>query len=226
MSEPFSDSQVLRSWEANARPWIGVIRDDRIESRRLVTNAAIIDAVVDRRARSALDIGCGEGWLARELSAMDIHTIGVDAIPELIEHARTLGPGDFRVASYEDIVTGALDVTVDVAVANFSLIGREAVDALIHYSPRLLNPGGALVIQTLHPVIASADAPYVDGWREGSWTGIDGEFRDAPPWYFRTLSTWFTLLRASGLFVSRLLEPVHPVTKKPLSVIFVASVSS
>jgi 2-polyprenyl-3-methyl-5-hydroxy-6-metoxy-1,4-benzoquinol methylase len=226
VSEPpppaFTDARILQSWEANAQPWIGAIREERIESRRLVTNDAIVEAVVSRAPRSGLDIGCGEGWLTRHLSGLGIPTIGVDAVPELIEHARSAGAGDFRVASYEEIAQGCLDVTVDVAVANFSLIGHEAVDALIRASPRLLTPGGALVIQTLHPVVASADLPYVDGWRPGSWTGIEGDFRDPAPWYFRTLTTWFALLGDAGYRVSRFLEPIHPVTKKPLSVIFVA----
>jgi 2-polyprenyl-3-methyl-5-hydroxy-6-metoxy-1,4-benzoquinol methylase len=222
VSQPFSDARILQSWEANARPWIGAIRDERIESRRLVTNAAIVDAVVSRTPRSVLDIGCGEGWLAHHLSSLGIHTIGVDAVPELIEHARRSGAGDFHVASYEEIARGVLDVTADVAVANFSLIGYEAVDALVRSSPRLLNPGGALIIQTLHPVVASADAPYVDGWRPGSWTGIDGDFVDPPPWYFRTLSTWFALLVDAGYRVGRFLEPIHPLGKKPVSAIFIA----
>jgi 2-polyprenyl-3-methyl-5-hydroxy-6-metoxy-1,4-benzoquinol methylase len=223
MTDPFSDAKILESWETNARPWIGVIRDERIESRRLVTNAAIIDAIVRRSPRSVLDVGCGEGWLARQLSRLGMHTIGVDAVPELIDHARSLGPDDFRVASYEEIVAGALDVRVDAVVANFSLIGHEAVDALIRFVPNLLNDGGALVIQTVHPVVASAGALYVDGWRPGSWTGIEGDFRDPAPWYFRTLSTWFALLSGAGFCVRQFLEPVHPVTHQPLSAIFVAS---
>jgi hypothetical protein len=37
----------------------------------------------------------------------------------------------------------------------------------------LLNAGGTAIVQTLHPVIACGDAPYVDGWRHrgtfGPW---------------------------------------------------------
>jgi 2-polyprenyl-3-methyl-5-hydroxy-6-metoxy-1,4-benzoquinol methylase len=214
---------VLRSWEANAQPWIGAIRDEAIESRRLVTNAAIVDAVMSRGPKSVLDIGCGEGWLTRRLASFGIRTIGVDAVPELIEHARNAGPGDFRVASYEQIALGSLNVTVDIAVANFSLIGHESVDELVRFVLRLLNPGGALVIQTLHPVIASADSPYVDGWRAGSWAGIEGDFRDPPPWYFRTLESWIALLSGAGFHLERLIEPIHPGTRKPASVIFVGT---
>ena len=41
-----------------------------------------------------LDIGCGEGWLARALEAEGIRVTGIDAVPGLIERARvrTLHP--------------------------------------------------------------------------------------------------------------------------------------
>ncbi|MEP7154069.1 MAG: class I SAM-dependent methyltransferase [Nitrospira sp.] len=32
-----------------------------------------------------LDLGCGEGWLARELSARQIDDVGLDATAQLIE---------------------------------------------------------------------------------------------------------------------------------------------
>ncbi|MBA3466016.1 MAG: class I SAM-dependent methyltransferase, partial [Gemmatimonadaceae bacterium] len=86
----------------------------------------------------------------------------------------------------------------------------------------LLDRGGAFIVQTLHPVVAGGDLPYEDGWREGSWTGFSTEFTDPAPWYFRTLESWIRLFREGGLRVMELREPVHPVTRKPASVIFIA----
>lgn len=120
------------------------------------------------------------------------------------------------------IAAGALDLSVDLAVANFSLIGRESVDRLLGYGPRLLTPGGTLVIQTLHPVVATGNAPYEDGWREGSWAGFGADFSDPAPWYFRTTESWVRLLVASGFRLLELREPLHPISGKPASLIFVA----
>lgn len=219
---PLSDAKVIDSWLKNAAPWTTAVRQQQIESRKLVTDGAILGAVKARVPRSVLDIGCGEGWLVRALAAQGVRATGVDVVPDLIERATAAGGGDFRIASYEDIVAGAFDGTVDVAVANFSLIGNESVDALVHYAPSLLTAGGALIVQTLHPAFANGDEPYADGWRTGSWAGFSQEFTDPAPWYFRRLESWVALFAGSGLNLVQMQEPLHPTTRRPASVIFVA----
>ena len=221
-SDPLSDARIVDSWRKNASPWTAAVRENQIASRTLVTNKAIVDAVLSRSPRTVLDIGCGEGWLARSLSEHGIRAIGVDAVPALIEQARKAGGGEFRVMSYEDIAVGSLDVSVDLVVANFSLIGKESVENVIRRAPSLLNSRGSLVIQTLHPVASCGDESYSDGWRTGSWAGFSEEFSDPAPWYFRTMESWETLLADSGFRILETREPVHPETGKPASVIFIA----
>ncbi len=223
MKSEFSDEQVVEAWQENAAPWTDAVRGRKIESRNLVTDSAIVDAVISRNPQKVLDIGCGEGWLSRALAQRGIQCIGVDVVPDLIAKAQALGGGDFRVASYEEIAGGVLDEKVDVAVANFSLIGGPAVDAMIARTPELLNRDGSFIIQTPHPLVSTSEQPYVDGWREGSWAGCGGNFAKPAPWYFRTVESWVKLLRGSGLQLLELREPVHPVTGKPASLILIAS---
>ncbi|MDQ6689196.1 MAG: class I SAM-dependent methyltransferase, partial [Gemmatimonadota bacterium] len=211
-SDPLSDARIVDSWKQNASPWTAAVRENRIESRKLVTNDAIIDAVVSRAPRTVLDIGCGEGWLVRALAEHGIAGIGVDAVPVLIDQATRAGGGEFRVASYEAIADGGLDVNVDAAVANFSLIGKESVEGVIRRVPALLAKGGALIVQTLHPLIATGDMPYEDGWRHGSWAGFSCDFADPAPWYFRTVDTWKKVLTESGFDSIEVREPLHPAT--------------
>jgi 2-polyprenyl-3-methyl-5-hydroxy-6-metoxy-1,4-benzoquinol methylase len=215
-------AEIAASWEENAGAWTAVVRAGAIPSRRAGTDAAILAAVRRSPGRRVLDVGCGEGWLVRALGERGVRSIGVDAVPALVERAREAGGGEFRVASYEEIAAGGLDVRADVVVANFALIGRESVEGLVRGVPRLLAPGGAFIVQTLHPLIATGDLPYADGWRAGSWAGFDASFSDPAPWYFRTMESWVRLLVESGFRLRELREPLHPATGRPASVVFVA----
>jgi 2-polyprenyl-3-methyl-5-hydroxy-6-metoxy-1,4-benzoquinol methylase len=221
-NDNLSDARIIHSWHQNASPWTDAVRGNQIESRTLVTNRAIIDAVLSRSPQTVLDIGCGEGWLVRALGERGVRAIGVDVVPALIEQATRAGGGEFGVASYEQIAAGELDIVVDVVVANFALIGKESVEGIIRRAPTLLTEKGALIIQTLHPLVAGADLPYEDGWRRGSWAGFSDEFSHPAPWYFRTLESWKALLRNAGFKALQVREPIHPGTGQPASVIFIA----
>ncbi len=197
------------------------MRERQIESRRLVTDQAMVDAILSCSPRAVLDVGCGEGWLVRALARLNIAAVGIDVVPELIEAATHAGDGDFRVMSYGEIAAGALDLSVDLLACNFSLLGKESVEGLFLAARSLLGPGEPLIVQTLHPMVACGDLPYRDGWRDGSWTGISGNFSDPAPWYFRTLESWSKLFTASGFRLREIREPLHPETQKPVSVIFI-----
>jgi SAM-dependent methyltransferase len=219
---PDRDKKIIDSWGKNALPWTAAVREGEIESRILVTDQAIIDAVLSSSPDSVLDLGCGEGWLVRELASRVTRAVGVDAIPALIDQARRAGGGEFIVAAYEGILNGWVDGQFDVAVCNFSLFGKEVVESLFAAVPSLLRPGGLFVVQTLHPVVANGESAYVDGWRDGSWAGFGPDFVDPPPWYFRTVDNWLALFSAYGFGLRETLEPVNPKTGTPASIIFVA----
>lgn len=223
--DPLSDAKIVESWHTNAVPWTQAVRDGEIESRRLVTDRAIVDAVMSRTPESVLDLGCGEGWLVRALAERGVRAIGVDVVPALIDAAINAGGGDFRVVSYDEVAAGALQLTTDVVVCNFALIGKESVESLICRAPSLLRSNGAMIVQTLHPLVACGEMPYEDGWRPGSWNGFSNTFRDPAPWYFRTMESWIRLFTRCGLRVVEVREPVHPASHRPASVLFVAEVS-
>jgi len=218
-----SETHILQSWTANAAAWTKAVRNREIPSRVRATDAAIVAAVDDLKPRTVLDLGCGEGWLAHALAERGYDVLGVDAIPALIEQAKTMGKAAFEVAGYEQITESGLGGRrYDAVVINFALFGEDSVPKLLRRMPDLLKPGGRLVIQTLHPVVANGDQIYADGWRKGSWAGFSDAFTDPAPWYFRTLGTWVTMVSASGLAIDEMREPVDPQTGKPASVIFIA----
>lgn len=225
-TDPHSEAKIVESWQRNAVPWTRTVRAGQIESRRLVTDRAVVDAVLSRAPRTAIDIGCGEGWLTRALASQGIRMWSVDVIPALIEQARAAGGGEFRTMSYAELARGGLDAEADLAVCNFSLLGKESVEQVFSALSALLRPDGSFIVQTLHPPSACGDAPYRDGWRSGSWTGFGEDFSDPAPWYFRTLESWIRLFTDHGLRLLELREPLHPANDQPASVVFVAQHST
>ncbi len=217
-----NEQKIIDSWHANAGNWIDIIDNNGIESRRLVTNKAIVDAVCKSKPSSVLDVGCGEGWLLKELNEKGIAVTGVDVIPELVEKAKSKVDGNFFVASYEDICLNKISFPklFDTIVINFALIGKESTENLLSYLPDLLISSGKLFIQTLHPGSRKSINDYKSGWKEGSWDGLGEQFSMPYQWYFRTMEDWLFLLKKSGFTKIDSTEIKHPQSGKPLSVIF------
>ncbi|MGI9457188.1 MAG: class I SAM-dependent methyltransferase [Aeoliella sp.] len=222
--DPLNDAKIVDSWRKNASPWTAAVREGQIESRRLSTDGAIVDAILDSSPHSVIDIGCGEGWLSRVLVERGIKVLGIDVVPELISEAQRAGGGDYRVASYEEVIAGNLEASADVVVCNFSLLGKDCVEGLLRAVPTLLNSQGSCIVQTLHPMSSCGDSPYQDGWREGSWDGFSTDFSDPAPWYFRTTESWKMLFKESGFRIREVREPTYPEKGEPVSTIFIAEV--
>lgn len=221
-----SDTNIIDSWLQNAKPWIAAIRNSEIESRSLITNEAIIKTILRKAPKTVLDIGCGEGWLARELNKSGINTLGIDVVPELVEAANKQGGGKFKLVSYEELTQSIVKGKFDVIVCNFSLLGHESVTNIFQQIPYMLNERGHFIIQTIHPVVGCGDFKYEDGWRKGSWAGFSDNFINPPPWYFRTLETWKALFQLNGFKLNETFEPLNPKTKNAASVIFVAELAA
>lgn len=217
-----NEKKIIHSWHLNADNWIGLIEKNGIESRRLATNKAIIGAVCRELPSLVLDIGCGEGWLAKELYDKGFDVNGVDIVPHLVEKTRSKVPGDFWVASYEEISRNKIQFPhlYDVIVINFALIGKESTENLLAALPRYLSPAGKLIIQTLHPYGRRAINDYVSGWKQGSWDGLSADFVMPYDWYFRTMEDWLYLFHQCGFKDILVSEIVHPQSLNPISVIF------
>lgn len=218
-----ASARMLRSWERNAAAWTDAVRARRIASRNAGTDAAIVEAVLEGHAKRVIDVGCGEGWLARELAHRGCGVVGIDASETLIASARALGGARFEAMSYADLPAraDALGAPFDVAVCNFSLLDEDLAPVLAGVR-RVLAAQGRLVVQTVHPWIACGDAPYVDGWRVETFAGFGAGFVEPMPWYFRTLASWIERIAEAGFGVGRIGEPTD-ASGRPLSLVIVAT---
>lgn len=221
MREPSVHDRIAESWTDNAEAWTQVVRDGLIPSRQAGTDAAIVDACLRLAPGPVLDVGCGEGWLVRELAARGITATGIDVSAALIERAIERGGGDFAVGTYDQLER---DATIAAGpwrgiVCNFSLLG-DPVSPLLSALRTRLAPGGTLLVQTVHSWSARGDAPYRSEWRTEAFDAFAVAFPTPMPWYYRTLASWHGEFAAAGLRVTRLDEPLHPSTGAPLSLLF------
>ncbi len=218
------ESQLLKLWQANATPWTAAVRGGHIASRALATDRAVLDAVLARQPRRVLDVGCGEGWLTRALTAHGVDTLGLDAVPALVEQARQLKQGRFGVARIGELMASPQVADFDAWVCNFSLFHPDDGVALAAAAAHRLPSHGTLIVQTLHENATAAGAGSPDGWQPGSWgpCGQVAAFAEPIPWYFRSAASWRALLAAQGFGVVRCAEPAHPDTGVALSLLITA----
>ena len=106
----------------------------------------LLDAMPDP-CRTALDIGCGDGLLARAMAQRSEHVTGIDPDHTTIEEARRLGDDDHIVEFVEgDFLTHAFDNRdFDFITAVASLHHMPTVEALSK-TKDLLGPGGTLFV--------------------------------------------------------------------------------
>lgn len=99
-------------------------------------------------AKTALDVGCGDGVISRAIAARGISTLGIDASPKMIELARSQSAGspsiEYRVADIlsNPVPPSKFDVVVSVAMAHHAPLER-----VVEYLASAVAPGGRVIIQ-------------------------------------------------------------------------------
>ena len=248
-NEGTARAALRTSWNENAEAWTSAVREQKIPSRRLATDAAIVEACADVLASSAgnrvLDVGCGEGWLSHALAARGAKVLGIDGSEGLIARCHSeersdeesaVARGDeqqiprsarndsaFEVCSYEALRddAGRVPGPFDLIVCNFALLDDLVTETLAALRRRIITPVGRVIVHTVHPWIAVGDGAYEDGWRVETFAAFESPFPAHMPWYFRTVGSWIRAAERAGLRVAELREPLHPETRRPLSLLMV-----
>ncbi|GGO09574.1 methyltransferase [Microbispora rosea subsp. aerata] len=106
----------------------------------------------------ALDVGCGDGLLARKLTSRAKRVTGVDRSPEMIARARELCAGRPELTFVEgDFLTAALPAERYDFVCSVSAIHHMDFEAALTRMRDLLRPGGTLVVVGLAREASAAD---------------------------------------------------------------------
>jgi SAM-dependent methyltransferase len=144
------------AWESQAEAWAQWARTPGHDHFFWRYNLPRFLELVPDPGELTVDIGCGEGRVARVLTSRGHRVVGVDGSPTL---ARLASMHEEPVAAtVGDAASLPLrTASADLAVAFMSLQDIDDLDGSVREAARVLRPGGALCIAILHPVVTAGD---------------------------------------------------------------------
>ena len=175
-------------------------------------------------ARRVLDVGTGEGQVARlAVEGGAELVVGVDPTRAQVAEADARGGGP----AYARGGAAALPFTsacFDAVIACLVFEHIEAVDEAIAEVGRVLAPGGRFLFFLNHPLLQTPNSGWIDDdvldppeqyWRIGDYLVEDRSLEEVEhgvfiPFIHRPLSRYVNALAANRLVVTRMEEPSPP----------------
>ena len=180
--------------------------------------------LVDRHlasARRVLDVGCGEGQVARRLAAQGVEVVGLDPTPSQVVEARLRGGGPVYAQSAAEQLP-VRSASFDAVVMCLVLEHLDPFEPAIHEIARVLEPGGRFVLMLNHPLLQTPGSGWIDDhileeqyWRVGPYLRDDSRMEEvAPgielPFMHRPLSRYVQVMGEVGLLIEDMDEPAPP----------------
>jgi SAM-dependent methyltransferase len=204
-------------WEANSEWWAQTFTagaDPEYEHQ-------IIPLVLEhlRGTSRVLDIGCGEGQVARQVAACGRQlVVGIDPAPAQLARAVGRGGGArYGRASGERLPFR--DGSFDAAVCCLVIEHVPDVEAVFGEVARVLAPGGRFLLLVNHPMFQGVGSGLVDDhilgeryWRVGPYLHEDVVVEEVDPgvhipFAHRPLSGYLNPLAELGLLLTWMDEP-------------------
>jgi len=158
-----ADDSSTRSWDAIADDWVS--HADSNDYRNHLLLPRMLRMLGDVRGRSVVDLGCGEGGYARELTRRGARVTAVDGSKRLLEVARQRAHAENLEIDHLCANANALDAipsaSVDVVVASMVLMDVEDYDGAVREIDRILTPDGELVMSITHPCFSAPKSEWV-----------------------------------------------------------------
>jgi SAM-dependent methyltransferase len=210
-------------WETNAGWW----QDGFTDGVDAEYTEQILPMAVEhlRGARRVLDVGTGEGQVARlavEQAGVEL-VVGVDPTAAQVAVAHQRGGG----VHYARSGAAALpfpDGSFDAVVACLVFEHIRDVDEAIAEVGRVLEPGGRFLFFLNHPLLQTPGSGWIDDqileppeqyWRIGPYLVEDESLEEVEkdvfiPFIHRPLSRYVNALIDNGLLLHRMDEPAPP----------------
>jgi SAM-dependent methyltransferase len=207
-------------WEQEARNWAAWARAPGHDGYGQFRDA-VFDEIVGPAGRATLEVGCGEGRVARDLRDRGHRVTAIDASPTLIQLAREADP-DSEYVLADAAALPLADASFDLVVAHNSLMDFDDLPSSVAEAARVLEPGGRFAISIVHPLVDAGrwdsrdpDARFVisgsyferrqlqDRFARG---GLEITFHG----WVHPLEDYVRALEVTGFLIVRMREPAMP----------------
>jgi SAM-dependent methyltransferase len=215
-------NDLREAWERAAPDWIGWARDPaEFDGHYVRYHRDLFLELLPPPPARLLDLGCGEGRLARDLTASGYDVVAIDASPTMVAAAREAAP-ELEIHLADAAALPLPDASFDLVVAFMSLQDVQDLGGAVRDAARVLVPEGRLCLAIVHPLNSAgefaareAGAPFVI---EGSYLDesyyVDELERDGKRLHLesvhRPLHAYTDALAATGLLIERLREVALP----------------
>jgi SAM-dependent methyltransferase len=203
-------------WERQAESWVRWAREPGHDTYWRFHRDRFLE-LLPPPGLLTVDVGCGEGRLARDLKALGHTVVAIDRSHTMVRYAREADPAlDVREADAAALPLG--DGEADLVISFMSLMNTDDLGAAVREAARVLENGGRYCVAITHSLNTagefeseSPDARFVI---EGSYfertrrelgverDGLEMTFLDA----HRPLEDYFGALEDAGFLVERVRE--------------------
>jgi ubiquinone/menaquinone biosynthesis C-methylase UbiE len=204
-------------WEAESGNWLRWARTPGHDSYWYYRDA-FFDHVVPPPTGLTLEVGCGEGRVARDLRDRGHRVVAMDTSPTLLRHAKGADPSG-RYVQADAMALPFGEGTFDLVVAYNALMDVDDMPGAVSEAARVLVPGGRFAVSVTHHVCDAgaftrqqADAPFVitDSYLgrrrfEGTFerAGLVMTFRG----WCHSLEDYARAIEDAGMTIERIREP-------------------
>jgi ubiquinone/menaquinone biosynthesis C-methylase UbiE len=209
-------------WEPEAENWVHWARSPGFDAYWYFRDT-FFDSVLPAAGGRTLEIGCGEGRVARDLVARGHQAVAVDTAQSLVRHAIE-SDHDGRYALADGAALPFPDGCFDVVVAYNALQVVGDMGRTVSEAGRVVGRGGRLCACVAHPVtdlgqFTDDDADpafvirrdYFENRRVDDTVESEGHTMTFRGWTY-SLEHYSRALEAAGFRIELLREPVPPRT--------------